>query len=161
MFAPWPRQRDRNVERHISLSQHKNPIGKGYGFGDIVSNQQGGETIFTPDSLGESVHFDTSQRVERPERFIEEEDARPGDQRASERNALALSARQDGRPIVLASREPDLRDGLAGGFSPPLAARDPYVSQNRLPRKQTRILEQETHLRLQPFHQGAADENLA
>ena len=67
----------------------------------------------TPDVLLEGLELDlevlAEPRVERPERLVEEEHARPQDERARECNALLLAARE---LVRLAPLEPGELDEL-------------------------------------------------
>ena len=58
------------------------------------------------------------QRVERAERLVEQQHAGPADQRARERDALALAARQHGRPVVGPVGEPDIGERRRRGLAP-------------------------------------------
>ena len=71
-----------------------------------------------PDALQQAVHLAAGQRVERAERLVEEQDARAADERARERDALTLSARQHGRPVVGAVGEADVLERGLRGLAP-------------------------------------------
>ena len=99
---------DLHVQRHAAVAQHDDPVGERERFRDVVGDQDGGEAVLVPDALQQPVHLAAGQRVERAERLVEQQDARVADERAREGDALALAAREHGRPVVGAVGEPDV-----------------------------------------------------
>ena len=67
-------------------------------------------------------------RVEVARRLVGEEDRRPTDERAGDRDALALAARQLAGPVVSSLPETDPIEGSGRG-APPLGTADPAIQQ--------------------------------
>ena len=72
-----------------------------------------------------------------------------GDERAREGDALALAAREHGRPVVRAVGEPDVVERRRRGLAPAVVAGDADVADHPLPGKQPGVLKQQPDARLQ------------
>src|SRR6478672_9874542 len=75
MGVPRPRlgHVDVDVERDRSVSQHDHPIGQQNRLVDVMGDQQHGGCVATTQVLQQAVHLDARQRVERAERFVEQQ----------------------------------------------------------------------------------------
>ena len=107
---PRSRGRGRSMRMSSAISpfvDDDDAVGERDRFGDVVRHQQRGEFLLAPDALQQALHGDAGERVERAERLVERENARPADQRAGERDALLLSAGKHGRPSVALAFELD------------------------------------------------------
>ena len=137
-----PRQRHRLVERDRVVFDQDHAVSQRHGFGHVVRDQQRGEAVLLPQRFDQAVHLDARERVERAQRLVEQQQARPVHQRARQRHALPLAARQHRRPIVRTVAQPHLLERLhraheraSGGQA------ERHVVDHALPRQQARILE--------------------
>ena len=73
----------------------------------LVRDQHHGDAALLVQALEDPHHFDAGPRVEVPGRLVREQDRRVVDQRAGDRDALLLSARQLVRMVVGPVAEPD------------------------------------------------------
>ena len=90
-----PRRIDRDVMRDAALLDHEHTIGQRNGFRDVVRHKDRRKALVAPDALQEPLHRDAGQGIERAERLVESEQAGLADERARQRHALLLPARQD------------------------------------------------------------------
>jgi hypothetical protein len=100
-----------------------------------------GEPLLLPDPLDQVLHLDPRQGIERPERFVQQQQARMADQCARECNPLLLTAGKDRRPGVLTASEADLaqcpRSLLTSRMAIGRVAKaDRDVGRDTLPRQQ-------------------------
>ena len=96
--VPWPRHGDGRGVGNLPLAENENPIGERNGFIHVVRDQQHGRLMPRPEAEHQPVHGDPGQRVERAERFIEQQQAWLADQRPGQRRTLRLTAGQRGGP---------------------------------------------------------------
>lgn len=90
----WPRQRHRLIERNASLFDQQDPVGKRDGLLHVVRHEQRGKAMLTPQPLDQRMHLDAGQGVERAERLVQQQQLRTMHERARQRDALPLAARQ-------------------------------------------------------------------
>ena len=83
------------------------------------------------DPLQLELHLLAQLQVERAERLVEQQHARPVDERAGERDALLLAARQLARLAVAEALEADEREHLVDAAA---AARRPCTPRRRSPK---------------------------
>ncbi len=74
-------------------------------------------------------HPDAQERVERRERLVEQQDLRVGDQRAGQRHALLLAARELGRQALGEALHVDELEHAACAWRAPLALATPLILQ--------------------------------
>ena len=123
-----PRQADLELRDHAARPrrQHRHAVGEQDRLLHVVGHQQhrarlGGERVRQP-----LLHRCPRDRVERPERLVEEQHRAAGEERAQERHALAHPAGQLGRAGALELGEPEaleqrLRTLARGRLGGPLA----------------------------------------
>jgi hypothetical protein len=105
--------------------------------------------------------------VQGPEGLVEEEDLRRDAERAGDRDAHLLAARELARVVVLAVGEPDEGEALgrdlraARGRRSVKLHRQLDVLLDRVPRKQRRLLEDERELLDRALRRHAVDDDLA
>jgi hypothetical protein len=128
------------------LFHDNNPVGKRHGFGHIMGHQDGGESLAQPDFFNQLLHLQPGERVQCAQRFIQQQNPRARHQRACQRHALLLSARQHGRPVAGAGSQAHVFQ-RAHGLGLPVALRaNSHVPQNTVPGQQARVLEHHPHL---------------
>ena len=74
--------------------------------------------MLLPQGDDQLLHLQTGEGVQRPQRLVQQQQARAMDQRAGQRNALLLPARQRRRPLLRAALESDAGQRLQGGVAP-------------------------------------------
>jgi hypothetical protein len=74
--------------------------------------------MLLPQGDDQLLHLQTGEGVQRPQRLVQQQQARAMDQRAGQRNALLLPARQRRRPLLRAALESDAGQCLQGGVAP-------------------------------------------
>src|ERR1043166_300587 len=99
--APRPRRHDNDGIRE----QHR--------LLNVVRHENNGHFFLAPDSQQLDVEVLARHRVERAERFVHEENARIGYERAAERNALLHASGEPIRSLVVKVLEPDQREKRA------------------------------------------------
>ncbi|CAP42747.1 hypothetical protein predicted by Glimmer/Critica [Bordetella petrii] len=111
----------------------------------IVGHQHRGEAVAAPQVFDQLLHVQACQRIERAQRFVQQQQPGPMQQRAGERHALLLAARQRRRPFAAALAQADLPQH--GGRPATLALRqaDGDVVDYPLPWQQPRVLEHDAH----------------
>ncbi|MNO84811.1 hypothetical protein D3C76_761640 [compost metagenome] len=97
--------------------------------------------MLLPQAFDQLLHLDAGQRIQRAERFVEQQQARPVDQRAGQGDALLLAAGQGRRPFMGAIRQPHFLQRLQGLAAPVAGKTEADVVDHPLPRQQPRVLE--------------------
>ena len=107
------------------------------------------------------MHLHPRQRVERAERLVQQQQPGPADQGAGQRHALALAARQHGRPVAGAVGEADIGQRPRRRCRQPAPRAMPTLSSTALPGQQARVLEQHPHARRQARERPAVEQDVA
>ena len=115
---------------------------------------------FAPQLVEQLLHVQPRGRIERAERFVHEDDARPEDQCACDRDALAHAAGQLARILVRVALhvEADLLDPRPGLFAPLLRSdataleAERHVVLNRAVVERRVVLEHHAAIRAGPGH---------
>ena len=145
-----------------AVAEHDDAVGKRHRLGDVVGDEHGGEAVLPPDALQKLVHLGAGQRVERAEGLVEEQHARPADQRARKRHALALAAGEDGGPIVGAVGEADIGERAPAAVSrQPVSRAMPTLPITRCQGSSRASWNSSRTDRLQPGDRRAVDQDLA
>ena len=108
-----------------------------------------------PQPLDQPLHLRPGERVERAERFVEQQQAGMMHERARQRHALLLPARQHARPFLGTVRQPDVPQRGQRCRAPVAAARDADIGDHPLPGEQPRILEHDRGGGRQTLHSRA------
>src|SRR6267378_2202204 len=145
-----PRQRDRVAGLHAARTgrQHDHLVGERDRFFQIVGDEEHRVARLRPELEQLVLHEVARLHVERAERLVHQQHARPVDQRGGERDALAHAARELVRVVALEAGQPDAPQPLEGprarlaGGSAPDRQRQRDVLQRRLPRQQRVALEE-------------------
>ena len=74
--------------------------------------------MLLPQGDDQLLHLQTGEGIQRPQRFVQQQQARAMDQGAGQRNALLLPTRQRGRPLLCAAFKSDAGQRLQGGVAP-------------------------------------------
>ena len=101
--------------------ENQHPVGQRDGFIDIVGHEQHAEAVLAPEVKQQRAHAQPGQRVEGPERLVEQQQVWLGDQRAGQRNPLRLTAGQRQRPHLGAVGEADVGQRTIGAGHAPRA----------------------------------------
>ena len=146
-----PRCRGRGISTlkscgDAAVLDDQHAIGQRDRLGDVMRHQDRGKALIVPDPLQQPLHRNPRQRIERAERLVERQHARPADQRARQRHALLLSAGQHRRPLRPLVVETDLDQRALGARLRvrriPLAAEADFdIRQHPRPWQQPRLLE--------------------
>ena len=91
-----------------TVREDEHPVGERDRLVDVVRDEQRRGMIAVAQLPQQRVHAEARERVERAERLVEQQQPRLADERAGERDALGLAARQRARPRVGAARDADL-----------------------------------------------------
>ena len=150
---------DRQVEDDPPFAEDNDAIGERDGLGDVVGDEDGGEAMLAPDAVEQAMHLGAGQRIERPERLVEEKDAGTAHQGAGERDALLLAAGEDRRPIVGALGKADIPKRGERRIAPAAAARDADIADDALPGEEAGFLEEHAHRRMARDDRLAVDGN--
>ena len=101
-----------------AVADHDHPVGKRHRLGDVVGDENRRKAVLAPDALEQAVHLHPRQRIERPERLVEQQHAGPAHQGTSKRDALALAAGQDRGPVICPIGKPDIGECRRRGLAP-------------------------------------------
>ena len=71
--VPGARLVDGQRVNHPALVQHEHPVGERDGFVDVMGHKQHAESVFTPQIEQQRAHRQPGQRVQRAERFVEQQ----------------------------------------------------------------------------------------
>ena len=167
---PWTRQVDRDVgdDATGARREHDDPVGDQDRLWDAVGDHhdRGRGTVPQPQQL--EVEPFASQRVERAERLVEEEDRRLERERPGERHALARPARKLGRSRgghrrIEADERRQCRQPCRASIGRPARQLERVgdVVGGRAPRQQARLLEDEPDPRVGAVDRRLAEERLA
>ena len=110
------------------MVEHRDAVSHGKRFTLIVGHEHEGEAEALVQAAQLLLHVLAQLEIERAERLVEQQHLRPVDQRAGERHALPLAARQLRRTAIIHAFEPDEGQRLAGARLP-LGARRPFDHQ--------------------------------
>src|ERR1700678_545457 len=110
---------DSLYQGHDAPFEHNYPVRERYCLTNVVRNENRGEFLLGPNLLHQALHIQTGERVERPQRFIQQEQLGSRNQCARERHALALTAGKNRRPIPCSVGQPYLIQRLDGRRLPP------------------------------------------
>ena len=162
-WGHWPLvQALRVAELFVAAAVHDgDPIGHRHRLFLVVGHVDEGDPDLLLDPLELDLHLLAQLQIERPERFVQEQDRRPVDQRTGERDALRLAARDLRRLARLEARELDEGEHLPHpGLH--LAVLDALATQpegdvlvDRQVREERVVLEDRVHVppvRRQPRH---------
>jgi hypothetical protein len=89
-----PRQVHAFIEGDAAVLDQDHTVGQRHGFLHVVRDQQGREAMALPQAFDQPVHPDAGERIERAERFVQQQQPRLVHQGAGQGDALALAARQ-------------------------------------------------------------------
>ena len=129
--ASVPRgQVDRRVHRDGAVLDDHDPVGEHHGLGHVVGDQHGGEPVLASGLLEDVLHLEAGQGVEGAQGFVEQQQAGAADERARQRDAALLAARQPRRPLARAGAQADAFQGRPGALRPGLVA--PLLAAGRL-----------------------------
>ena len=76
----------------VALVEHDDPVGEGERLSLVVRDVDEGRSRLTMDAAQLGLHLEPDPQVERRERLVQQQHARPVDERTSERDALELAA---------------------------------------------------------------------
>ena len=125
-----------------AVAQHDHPVGELQGFIDVVRDEQDGRPVPAVQLPDEAVHADAGERIEGPERLVEEQQLRLPNQRPSERDPLRLAPGQGQWPGVRVVRHPHLaQSGHRLGATVCPRQADRHVAPDRMPRQEPWFLE--------------------
>ena len=85
---------------HPAAVDHRHAVAEQGGLGEVVRHEQRGHARLAQQLAELAARVRARSRVERRERLVEQQRPRLARQRACERHALALAARERGRPAV-------------------------------------------------------------
>ena len=112
--------------------QHRHPVADAVDHGEIVADQQVGEAQPILQLAQEVQHLRLHRHVERADRLVGDDQLRARDQRARDRDALALATRELVRVLVeVRGTQPD-RDERVGDPLAPLGGHDATDRGQRL-----------------------------
>ena len=94
------------------VGEHEHPVGEQDRLVDVVGDQQHGRTVLRHSVLQQAVHSDPGERVERTERFVEQQQFGLADQGAGQCDPLRLSARQVHGQLVARAGQAHLGEHL-------------------------------------------------
>jgi hypothetical protein len=141
----WPRYVDLLVMRHPPAVEDDDPVGQAYGLIDVMRHEHDRRLVGPPQPQHELVRLDPGERVEGAERLVQEQQLRLTDERAGQRDALTLPARERPRPRFGAIPQADLiQDGLhplRSRCALGVAEAERDVGAYVPPREQARVLE--------------------
>ena len=133
-------------------AHHDDLVGEKHRFLDRMGDEEAGRASPLPDARQFDIEPASRQFVDRTERLVEKEEARPRDQAAGDRGALAHAAGEFGRLGALEAGEADqMEEGSDGARVDPLAgepAGERDIGFDRPPGKQRRILKRDSNLSL-------------
>ena len=110
------------------------PVGEGERLVDVVGHEQDRRSVTLPLPQHQAMHGDPRQRVERAERLVEQQEVGIAHERAGQRHALSLPARQGQGPGVVVILKSNLGQRLAGDATRVGTAQtQPDVVQHALP----------------------------
>src|SRR5450631_4252323 len=78
--VPWPLQRDAGGMGDLAVGQHEHPVRECQRLVHVVGDQQHGGLVALPQRQHQLMHADPGQRVQRAERFVQQQQARIPDQ---------------------------------------------------------------------------------
>ena len=125
-----------------AVAEHDHSVGELQGFVDVVRDDQDGRPVPTVQLADETVHPDARERIEGPERLVEQHELRLPNERPSEGDPLRFAPGQGQRPGVGVIRHPDLAQRghrLGATFCPRQA--DRHVAPDLMPRQEPWFLE--------------------
>ena len=91
------------------VPHHQDAVGERNRLVDVMRDEQDTGPVRGDELAHQRVHANASQRIERGERFVEQQQLRLLHQRASKGDALRLAAGQVARPVVEPVAQSDLR----------------------------------------------------
>ena len=89
----WSRDVHDFIQRDAASFNQDNAICQTYSLGNVVSYEHGGKTSASPNVFDELLHFDACERVQRSQRFVEQQQIWIMDKRAGQSYPLSLPAR--------------------------------------------------------------------
>ena len=147
--------------RDAGLMHHHDDVGHGQGLGLVVRDVDDGGADGAMDALDLDLHLLAQLLVQRAERLIHQQQARPRNQRARHRHALLLAARELARIALRKMRELHQREHLGDArmrrFARELRAhaqREADIVRHRHVRKQRVGLEHHADIALVRRHVG-------
>ena len=102
----------------LPFDEHADVAGESRGILEVVRHEQRRDLEPGEELLQLGPHVDLGVRVERRERLVEQQDLGVAGERAGERDALALAAREVAGPCVLEVPDPEAVEVLVGGVAP-------------------------------------------
>jgi hypothetical protein len=113
--VPWAREVDveDSLDPARTWRKHDESVGEIDRLVDVVSDEEGGEALPTPERLDLLLEGEPGEGVERAEGLVEEEDAGPGGEGSGEGDPLSHATRELGGKGSLVADEPDELDQLA------------------------------------------------
>ena len=147
--------RDRRIELlDLALVHHGDAVGDAHRLVLVVRHQDGGEAERALQALDLDLHVEPQVAVERGERLVEQQDRRLDGERAGERHALLLAARELARQAIAEAAELHRLEeaiDLGGDLRPAHAARAQAVGdvlRHRHVREQGVVLEDDADVAL-------------
>ncbi len=117
--------------------------------------------MLLPEPLDQLLHLDAGQRVQRAQRFVQQQQARLVDQRTGQGHALLLAAGQRCRPFPGAVGQAHRFQGVQG-LGPPVAGKaEADVVDHPFPGQQARVLEHQPGILAGLGQRGRAGQQLA
>ena len=173
-LAQGPRQRERHrvhVPDAARVRRHDvDGLGEKHRLAQVVGHQHAGERAVAPEHLVQLPHLLARERVQRGERFVEQQERRLVDQRAAEAHALAHPARELARLPAFGAVEPDRVQERPRPLPPRGALRrsritvlaqdlegEQQIVEHGPPRKQDRVLEGHAHVLQRAHHRPTID----
>jgi len=89
----WSREVYDFIQRDAASFNQDDAVRQTDGLGNVMGYEHGGKTAAAPNVFDELLHFDARERVERSQRFIEQQQIRIMDKRASQSYPLSLPTR--------------------------------------------------------------------
>ncbi len=144
----------RSFLHHAALVHHGDPVGNRHRLFLIVCHVYGGDRQPALQVSNLLSHLDAQLRIEVGQRLIEQQHAWLDDDRARQRDALLLAARELSRKLLLVSGKADQREHVADALSDHVVAPSAHtqavgnVLEHRKVRKKRVILEYEANVAL-------------
>src|SRR5262245_6508114 len=106
--------------QQLAAAQHADAVGQTKRLAEIVSDEHERLVELAAQPLELAIEIEPRQCIERTEWLVEQDDVRIGGERAGQRDALALAARElDGQPLaVFGRRQTNTVENLVGAVAP-------------------------------------------
>lgn len=94
--------RARHIQADLAVIEHHDAIGQRARLGHVLGDQHQRKPVLPPQPHDLLLHHDTARCIQRPQRFVQQQQPRPMHQCTHQRDPPTLAAGQRGRPRVAA-----------------------------------------------------------